>query len=299
MAESTRAAPRRHPRSRTDAVKHLVTLLARVSPALAARLAIHIWRMTRRFAVPEREQRWLRDAVPNTLRSGRRSVNVWSWGRDGSPVILLVHGWSGRGSQLAACAGEFVTRGYRVIAPDLPGHGESAGRSTDYRECAEVLLQAQAQFGPFQALVAHSFGGVVSCHAMNHGLAVERAVLIGTPSRGDRIFGGYLDWLSPPQTVIDRLMRWIERTYGPSVLDEISPAVAVRQLTIPGLVVHDQEDHDVPVAAAHDIADNWEQAELRVTSGLGHRRILRNPEVVSDLVEFVASGGRESSHATD
>jgi hypothetical protein len=52
------------------------------------------------------------------------------------------------------------------------------------------------------------------------------------------------------------------------------------------LVVHDRDDPEVPLAAGSAVAEAW-RARLDVTSGLGHRRILRDEAVVSAVVEFV------------
>jgi hypothetical protein len=60
--------------------------------------------------------------------------------------------------------------------------------------------------------------------------------------------------------------------------------------TQPLLVVHDLEDDEVPHADGAAIASAWPGARLLSTRGLGHRRILRDPEVVAATVGFVAEG---------
>lgn len=45
--------------------------------------------------------------------------------RDGVPVVLC-HGLAAAGEQMAADAAFFAERGYRVLVPDLRGHGRSA-----------------------------------------------------------------------------------------------------------------------------------------------------------------------------
>ena len=55
----------------------------------------------------------------------------------------------------------------------------------------------------------------------------------------------------------------------------------------PTLVVHDRDDVFTPVTDGAAIAAAWSSARLRVTSGLGHRRLLRDPDVVAEVVDFV------------
>ena len=56
------------------------------------------------------------------------------------------------------------------------------------------------------------------------------------------------------------------------------------------LVVHDREDREVPLAHGEALAATWPAARLRVTEGLGHRRILRDPEVIAEVVEAIRDG---------
>jgi hypothetical protein len=55
----------------------------------------------------------------------------------------------------------------------------------------------------------------------------------------------------------------------------------------PTLIVHDRADRSIPVADGIAIAEAWPTARLHVTSGLGHRRLLREPEVVGAVVDFI------------
>jgi pimeloyl-ACP methyl ester carboxylesterase len=56
----------------------------------------------------------------------------------------------------------------------------------------------------------------------------------------------------------------------------------------PTLVVHDRDDAFTPITDGAAIAAAWPSARMRVTAGLGHRRLLRDPDVVSEVVDFVA-----------
>jgi pimeloyl-ACP methyl ester carboxylesterase len=56
------------------------------------------------------------------------------------------------------------------------------------------------------------------------------------------------------------------------------------------LVVHDRDDREVPIEHGRRLAATWPLAELRETDGLGHRRILRDPNVVATAVAFVREG---------
>ncbi|WP_158754447.1 alpha/beta hydrolase [Streptomyces sp. NRRL F-2580] len=58
----------------------------------------------------------------------------------------------------------------------------------------------------------------------------------------------------------------------------------------PILLVHDTDDDVAAPSQARAFADAYgPQARLIETTGLGHRRILADPEVIASAVEFVMS----------
>ena len=75
-----------------------------------------------------------------TLDAGAHDVRAWIWGE--GPAILLVHGWGGRGAQLAAFVPPLVAAGHTVVAFDGPAHGDSPGRRAtllDFRDAIRAV----------------------------------------------------------------------------------------------------------------------------------------------------------------
>ena len=64
--------------------------------------------------------------------------------------------------------------------------------------------------------------------------------------------------------------------------DRIAPSMRV-----PLLVVHDRNDKEVPVESGQSISNAWPGAELILTEGLGHQRILRAEPVTNVAVSFI------------
>jgi pimeloyl-ACP methyl ester carboxylesterase len=85
-----------------------------------------------------------------------------------------------------------------------------------------------------------------------------------------------------------RLQARIERRIGAPMrhfdVPELGRAIAMP----PTLVVHDR-DASTPVTDGEAIAAAWSGSRLHLTSGLGHRRILRDPAVVAEVVNFVST----------
>jgi pimeloyl-ACP methyl ester carboxylesterase len=83
------------------------------------------------------------------------------------------------------------------------------------------------------------------------------------------------------------LRRRIERAYGSDVWTRFTLENLVGRPTSSLLVIHDRDDRDVSIAEGEALVAAWPGAELWLTSGLGHRRILRDAEVIRRAIEFV------------
>lgn len=267
-------------------------VLARVAPGLAARWALDL------FFTPHGRRRSRRGRA--FLASGRRfdvrvegqRVAGWSWGR--GPNVYLVHGWAGVSGQMAAFGPPLVANGFRVVAFDAPGHGASEGRRSSIVHFARALRAIAAQEGEAYAVIAHSLGAAATVHALSQGLRVSRAVFVG-PTAGPRDWADqFRDHLGIPTQVMDAMRERSERWLGFSWEQFDIPRLA-RSQALPLLVFHDRHDLEVPWKDGAAIASAWPGAGLVTTTGLGHRRILRDPRVVREAVSFV--GGEASDRS--
>lgn len=279
---------------RLAALRALFAGPGRLVPGLAARAAAEL------FARPQRHPRrpWEvaleRRGEPVGLPGG---LHATSWGA--GPTVLLVHGWSGRGTQLAAFVDPLVRAGHRVVAMDGPAHGDSPGTTTDPNAFAGAVAAAEKTLGPLRGVVAHSFGGASVALAVSRGLRAERAVLIAAPSSLEVGLKAFETLLGLPAPIARRMRRRLEQRAGTALPDFDVASVADR-LAVPALVVHGPDDAEVPYAEAERIAAVWPGARLRPVPDGGHRRLLRDPEVVAEVVGFLAADARpaEQVHAS-
>ncbi|MFV1997943.1 MAG: alpha/beta fold hydrolase [Acidiferrobacterales bacterium] len=255
-------------------------------PGMAARKAYKIWFRTRRYKVPLRETRWLKDANQDVIDHPYGPLAVNRWGEHG-PTVLLVHGWNGRGSQMGAFAAPLVEAGYRVVAYDLPAHGRSPGNNTNVFKAIETLMAVAEAYGPIHGIVGHSFGGMVTTLALKEGLPANRVICIGTPGSLLGLLERFTNVLAIPEATLSRLNQMIVRKFSNDIWDRVSLISATRDLSTPALIIHDEFDLDVDWKEAEAIANSWQGAQFMKTSGLGHRRILRDPEVIAAAVSFL------------
>lgn len=271
---------------RIKMLRTLIAVLQRTWPAAAVELAARLFATPPRHPMPEHERAALAGARSFDVRLGRHRLRAWRWGH--GPTVLLVHGWGGRGAQLGAHVPALLEAGYSVVSFDGPGHGVSSGRLSALPLFAEALLALQAQQGPVRAVIAHSMGAGATALALQHGLRLDAAVFVGPPRSPMDFFGAFAQALGlSPRTQQGALQR-LARRFGvhPAELDT---ARLTERQRLPLLVLHDAADRDVPLAHGREIAERWPGAELVVTQGLGHRRILRDAGSIAHAVAFVSA----------
>ncbi|PRB09485.1 alpha/beta hydrolase [Microbacterium sp. MYb72] len=104
----------------------------------------------------------------------------WEYGAaDAETTVIAVHGFRGDHHGLEPVLA-FLPEA-RIIAPDLPGFGESApvpGRTYDLDEYASWLVEFAAAVAPGAVILGHSFGSIVVSAAIASGLETPRLILI-------------------------------------------------------------------------------------------------------------------------
>lgn len=263
-----------------------------VAPELARRWAQRLFMRPPRFPAPAPERAALRRACPFGFASGGLQLRGWAWGE--GPRVLLAHGWGGRGGQMHPLVEPLVDAGYSVLLFDAPAHGRSQGRRLTAPQYARAMQDLAVEAGPFHAVVGHSFGGATLSYALAQGLPAERAVLIAAPEGPEFYYRQLLAALGYAPARHAALVEAFTKDIGIRFEDVRVPGLAPR-LRIPALVVHDEEDREVPFSQGQAIAAAWPGAELLPTRGLGHRRILKDPELHAAILAFLAKGGSASA----
>jgi len=274
-------------------LQKLNSILSRVAPSLAARLAEWIFVTPIPTRRPSREAVWARDAERVTLPSPLGPIPVWVWG-DGPETVILIHGWSGRGLQLGAFVEPLDARGYRVVTFDAPAHGEARGRTSSMPAFAASLGAVARRFGPVTAVIAHSLGSTAATYALAHReLNAERVVVISPSARLHAVRERFGEMAGFPPTVIDRMRAAFEDRLGfdweASEPLRLAPAMAM-----PSMVVHDTQDRFIPHSEGAELTEAWPDGRLITTTGLGHHRILRDPKVIDSVVSFISESSTES-----
>ena len=220
---------------------------------------------------------------------GRRAeigcgLSAISWG-ESERKILLVHGWESRATQMSGFVDSLLNLNYQVVALDGPGHGQSKeGKSNPYL-FARAVKHITKKLGPFEGVVGHSIGGNAVATALSDGVTIPKVVLISTPASISTVLKGVCQYMSLPNTCSQLFFNFVEREVGVSA-DIMNTANNVSSRNPRGLLIHDTEDVEISFKESKLIAQNWPQAEVFSTSGYGHKRLLRNPDVWNKVSLF-------------
>ena len=294
-ADTAESAPLRLPGAKNTARIPLILSLLRlvfrgggyIAPGLTGRLACRLWYQTSRFPLPSYEKRALQNAAIKREDINGVKIASYAWGNSGAPV-LLIHGWNGRGTQLASFVKPLLNAGFRVLAFDAPTHGQSPGRRTNIYEIAKVIIELNRQYGPFPAIITHSFGGPAIALAMKHNVSTQRIVCLCPPANAEGLVDKFARTLQINDNSIRVMKRLIEKRFGRAVWSDVSMLNNVRRLNVPALIIHDEDDTDVPWQEGYAVSRAWPDCRFVKTSGLGHYRILRDRTTIKTVADFIA-----------
>ena len=214
-------------------------------------------------------------------------------GRRAAGTVLVIHGWRSRTEYMRTLIEGYRDAGYKVVSLDLPGHGQSQGRRLTLVSAVEAARLAGEWFGPFVAVVGHSFGGAVAANAVVGSvkniapLAAGRLVLIAAPSSLPAIFNDFSRMLSVGPRSQAAMADRVERIAGRPLHEFVGDRQLART-PVPTLVIHAPDDREVSADHARLYAGAGNHVRLYWADGLGHRRILADKDVVGRAIGFVA-----------
>ncbi|ESU18651.1 putative hydrolase [Flavobacterium cauense R2A-7] len=258
-----------------------------ISPKLATKFAIKLFTTPIRHKLPKRE-------IEMDVKSKQQLVKIEAINKEimlyqygsGEKKVLLVHGWSGRGTQLVKIADELLKLSYSTISFDAPGHGKSPGKTSNMTEFIAAAMEIEKQFGPFEFAIGHSLGGMTVMNAIKKGLNVKKAVIIGSGDVVQDIMDDFVLKLGL-KTEISKLMRIAFENKLGETMNSYSAYIAAKEVSIPVLIIHDENDDDVPVTAGQHIHQHLKNGQIMITKELGHRKILGDSKVIQRIVEFI------------
>lgn len=272
-------------------IPQVILLTAKILQAISSKLTVlfaaKLFTTPIKHKIPKREYLMDQNSTQNTvfIPSIQKEIVLYHYGNS-TKKVLLVHGWSGRGTQLVKIADEMLKLGYMTLSFDAPAHGKSKGNSSIMTEFIASILEIDKQYGPFEFAIGHSLGGMSVLNAIKQNLQVKKAVIIGSGDIIQDIIDDFIGKLKLKPEYGVKLKDHFEAKFG-GKMNDYSAYKAAEKTEIPVLIVHDKDDDDVSVKAAYHIQKHLKNSEIMITEGLGHRKILGDDTVIQKIIEFV------------
>lgn len=270
-------------------IKNTSKVLQTLNKNMAAAFALKLFETPIKYKMPKREQKMYEVSHKSklTLPESGKEIVVYE-NKFGSKKVLLVHGWNGRGTQLVSIAKAFKELNYTIVSFDAPGHGKSPKTSANMKHFIEAVFELDKKYNGFDVMIGHSLGGMSVINSLGRGLQTEKAVIIGSGNTTKAITEDFLGTIGMKQKLTPTLINMFERKYNDKMTN-YDVADQALKVNVPVLIIHDKNDKDVPFTAAEAISKNLQNNELLITTGLGHRKILGDENVIEKIVQFVTS----------
>ena len=196
----------------------------------------------------------------------------------------MLHGWSGRPTQMGGVVQALHAAGFECWVPVAPGHVAGQTGFSSLRDFAQLASWLREHHGPFSAGVGHSLGGGALLMSADHGSKWDKLVTISSFAKTDRVFHEFIRQSGLPLRYVDRLFERVTRELG-SDPHLYSPHLAKHTGAL--LLVHSPDDVEVPFSDAECLRDHFPQSTLIATSPLGHRKILWRAETWEAVVGYL------------
>ncbi|MCW5516839.1 alpha/beta fold hydrolase [Muriicola sp. Z0-33] len=261
-------------------------ILAAFSARTAAQKAFKVFCTPRKGSVLPAQQAFLEQATNGVTQINEQKIQTYQWSGH-KETVLLLHGWESNSFRWRKMIGFLQKENYNIISIDAPGHGNSSGEIFNVPLYVDGIREVVSQYQP-KYVIAHSVGGMAAIyHQYKYpGNSLEKMVAIGAPSEFSELMDQYKAILKYNSKVGTALDNHVYENYGFRIKDFSTSAFA-REITIDGLLIHDELDEIAPVSASERVHANWKNSRLIKTEGLGHS--MHQDEVSNSIIDFLKS----------
>jgi pimeloyl-ACP methyl ester carboxylesterase len=263
-----------------------LNVLHYISPSAGGKLGFRFFCSPARKKINKTQFEFLHSAKESKILFHGKKIHLYQWG-NGPKKILFIHGWQSSTIRWKAYI-EALSQDeeYTLMAYDAPAHGQSEGKRFTVTENASLMNRLLNDFGDFHAVIAHSIGSFSFFYAKAKYLLppIEKLIILAPPAYLTEFIGFYKNALKLKPSTVNSITEEFQIRVKED-LHAVSIPFLVKDLTIPGLIIHDTKDDLTDYSNARLLHQHWPISELVTTNGLGHR--LRSHDVINAVTDYV------------
>jgi len=289
----------RYIKARQSGAHLLLTALWHLAPETTKNILLKRFFKPSSYPLTPLEREYLEKGTPFRIHVHDQEIRCWKWGR--GPGILFVHGWNGRGVNFVYFFEALINAGYSVVTYDAPAHGVSDGLATNYFELSDAVRSFldPSRSLDIQGVIAHSLGASAVINCLSKDKPPVDAVLIAPALKLKEILFNSFNHHGVPKIVYQNLIAQMEADYGYDVHQD-NPYHLAKTISSKMLIVHDTDDRTIPYLDSKILAEKTDTVVLHTTQGLGHKRILRDENVVDFITTYIFNGQiQRDEHGTN
>ena len=226
------------------------------------------------------------------------NVQGWRWnparlshsgGHPAERKALILHGFESSVLNFDKYIKALTAKGYEVLAFDAPAHGRSDGKQINAPLYKRTIQEIYKKFGPIQSYMAHSFGGLAVCLALEEISHTEdcRLALIAPATETTSAIDSFFKFLQLDPSIRPEFEKLIIKKGGVAP-EWYSISRAMKHIRAKVLWIHDEEDETTPIRDVLKVrSENHANIEFVITKGLGHSRIYRDNKVAKWVIDFL------------
>ena len=255
-------------------------------PFLTEKIILRLFFSPLEYKINSAEKELLRSGEKFQITVNDKKIQCWKWGE--GPLVILAHGWNGRGIQFQPLIDSLIKSNFSVVTFDAPGHGKSEGKSSNYFEFTDALRTLWKYVDQQQVvgIVGHSLGAAAILNFISKEHYNKKTILIAPALKLRELLFQTFEDHNVPKIVYQNLVQNLELVHGYNIFQD-NPAKLIKNMKREILIFHDENDRAVPFSDSNHISELLNNVILKKSSGLGHKRIVNDKSVVDSVVKYL------------
>lgn len=270
-------------------MKQIFKILDFFAPGIAAKIAYRFMSNPRVRKLRDFEEDILEKSTQGRIPFKKFQVQSYTWGKEGNPIALLVHGWEGQSGNFGNLIDLLIKKGYQIVAYDAPSHGKSSKGATSMFEYTDFITEKIKVHKP-AVIISHSFGSITTLLGLrrNAEFFLNQWIIVTTPFNFQDRIDQMKEQLGFTNRTVEKLVPLLEQD-SEYTIEELNVGKTAPKLNNLGssVIIHSEQDKVIPIDDARKVHRHLANSEMIELKNLGHYRILWSDELKEIIDEKI------------